>query len=209
MKRLLDIFFGLILLSILSPLLLIVILVIKVGSKGPALFSQRRIGRNNKEFVLYKFRSMRTETPNVATHLMKDPQNYITSFGKFLRKSSLDELPQLLNIIKGDMTFIGPRPALYNQYDLIKLRNRRGIHTLKPGISGWAQVNGRDNLEISKKVDLDFYYLKHHNLVLDTKIIVLTVFKVLKADGIAEGRQNPKMDAIDKVSDEGINKLRR
>jgi len=193
MKRFSDILFGLILFSISSPLLLIISLIIKVDSKGPALFSQRRIGRNNKEFVLYKFRTMRTETPNVATHLLKDPQSYITSFGKFLRKSSLDELPQLLNILKGDMTFIGPRPALYNQYDLIDLRTRCGVHTLRPGVTGWAQVNGRDCLEISGKVDFDFYYLEHHNLIFDIKILFFTALTVLKADGVREGSQNPNM----------------
>jgi len=193
MKRITDIIFGLILFSILSPLLLIISLVIKVDSKGPVLFSQRRIGRNNKEFVLYKFRTMRTGAPNVATHLLKDPQSYITPFGNFLRKSSLDELPQFLNIIKGDMTFFGPRPALYNQYDLIKLRTRCGVHTLRPGVSGWAQVNGRDCLEISQKVDHDFYYLEHHNLFFDIKILFFTVLKVLKADGVREGTGEPNM----------------
>jgi O-antigen biosynthesis protein WbqP len=193
MKRFLDILISIIMLSILSPLLLIISLVIKVDSKGPALFSQRRIGRNNKEFVLYKFRTMRTETPDVATHLLKDPQRYITSFGKFLRKSSLDELPQLLNIIKGDMTFIGPRPALYNQYDLIDLRTRCGVHMLRPGVSGWAQVNGRDCLEIREKVDYDFDYLEHYSLTLDIKILFLTVLKILRADGVREGTQNPIM----------------
>ncbi|KGP75332.1 hypothetical protein JT05_11160 [Desulfosporosinus sp. Tol-M] len=191
MKRFIDIFFGLILLSILSPLLLIISLIIKVDSKGPALFSQRRIGRNNKEFVLYKFRTMRTEAPNVATHLLKDPQSYITSFGKFLRKSSLDELPQLLNIIKGDMTFIGPRPALYNQYDLKKLRTRCGVHKLRPGVSGWAQVNGRDCLEISEKVSYDLYYLEHQSLGFDIKILFFTFLKVLRAEGVREGIRNP------------------
>ncbi|KGP76220.1 capsular biosynthesis protein [Desulfosporosinus sp. Tol-M] len=191
MKRLIDILFGLILLGILSPLLLIISLVIKVDSKGPALFSQRRIGRNNKEFVLYKFRTMRTEAPNVATHLLKDPQSYITSFGKFLRKSSLDELPQLLNIIKGDMTFIGPRPALYNQYDLKKLRTRCGVHRLRPGVSGWAQVNGRDCLEISEKDNYDCYYLEHQSLGFDLKILLFTFLKVLRAEGVREGIRNP------------------
>jgi len=193
MKRFSDILFGLILFSILSPLLLLIILVIKVNFKDPALFSQKRIGRNNKEFVLYKFRTMRTEAPNVATHLLKDPQSYITSFGTFLRKSSLDELPQLLNIIKGDMTFIGPRPALYNQHDLIKLRTRCGVHSLRPGVSGWAQVNGRDCLGISEKVDYDFYYLEHHNLIFDIKILFFTFLTVFKADGVREGHQNPNM----------------
>lgn len=193
MKRFTDILFGLILFSILSPLLLIISLAIKFDSKGPVLFSQRRIGRNNKEFVLYKFRTMRTEAPNVATHLLKDADSFITPFGKFLRKSSLDELPQFLNIIKGDMTFLGPRPALYNQYDLIKLRTRCGVHTLRPGVSGWAQINGRDGLEISEKVDFDYYYLKHQSLAFDIKILFLTALRVLKADGIVEGTQSPDM----------------
>lgn len=193
MKRFSDILFGLILLISLSPLLLIISLVIKVGSKGPAVFSQRRIGRNNKEFVLYKFRTMRTDAPNVATHLLKDAQSYITPFGNFLRKSSLDELPQLLNIIKGDMTFIGPRPALYNQYDLIKLRTKCGVHTLRPGVTGWAQVNGRDCLEISQKVVFDCTYLEHQNIFFDIKILLYTVLKVLKADGVREGHQNPNI----------------
>lgn len=193
MKRLSDILFCIILLSILSPFLLIISLVIKVDSKGPALFRQRRIGRNNQEFILYKFRTMRTEAPDVATHLLKDPQSYITPFGKFLRKSSLDELPQLLNIIKGDMTFIGPRPALYNQHDLINLRTRCGVQTLRPGVSGWAQVNGRDCLEISEKVDYDCFYLERNSLTLDIKIIFFTVLKVLRADGVREGVQNPIM----------------
>jgi len=189
MKRFTDILFGLILFSISSPLLLIISLAIKLDSKGPVLFSQKRIGRNNKEFVLYKFRSMRTEAPNVATHLLKDSESYITSFGKFLRKSSLDELPQFINIIKGDMTFIGPRPALYNQYDLIDLRTKCGVHRLRPGVSGWAQVNGRDCLEISEKVNFDHYYLENHNLLFDIKILFFTALKVLKADGVREGCQ--------------------
>lgn len=193
MKRLIDILFGIILLILLSPLLLIIGIVIKVDSKGPALFSQRRIGRKNEEFVFYKFRSMRTETPDVATHLLRDANSFITPVGKFLRKSSLDELPQLLNIIRGDMTFIGPRPALYNQYDLIKLRTKCGVHTLRPGVSGWAQVNGRDCLTISEKVDHDFYYLKHQNLALDIKILFFTFLKVLKADGVREGCKAPSM----------------
>ena len=200
MKRLIDVIFGLMLLSILSPMLLIISLVIKLDSKGPALFSQRRIGRNNQEFLLYKFRTMQIGAPNVATHLLKDPESYITSIGKLLRKSSLDELPQLFNIIKGDMTFIGPRPALYNQYDLIKLRTKCGVHRLRPGVSGWAQVNGRDCLEISEKVDYDFYYLEHHNLAFDIKILFFTALKVLNADGVREGAQGQIMNEQRKAS---------
>ena len=193
MNRVLDTLISLIMLIFLSPLLLMIFLVIKVDSKGPALFSQMRIGKNNKAFVLYKFRTMRTDAPNVATHLLKDPQNYITPVGKFLRKSSFDELPQFINILKGDMTFIGPRPALYNQFDLIDLRTRCGVHILRPGVTGWAQVNGRDCLEISEKVDFDFYYLKHRSLALNVKILFLTVLKVLQAEGVREGIQTQNM----------------
>ena len=209
MKRFLDIIFALILLSILSPLLLIISIVIKVDSKGPVLFRQRRIGRNNIEFVLYKFRTMQTEAPNVATHLLKDSQSYITSFGKFLRKSSLDELPQFINIIKGDMTFIGPRPALYNQYDLIDLRTRCGVHMLRPGVTGWAQVNGRDCLEISEKVDFDYYYLEHRSLNFDIKILFYTVLKVSRAEGVQEGAQNPNIVEKGESPCEEVKELRR
>ena len=191
MKRFLDILLGLILLTILSPLLLMIILIIKMGSKGPVLFSQRRIGRNNKEFVLYKFRTMRPDAPNVETHLLKDPHRYITSFGKFLRKSSLDELPQLINILIGDMTYIGPRPALYNQYDLINLRTRCGVHTLLPGVSGWAQVNGRDSLESREKVQFDGVYLANRSFIFDLKILFFTALNVLKAENILEGGREP------------------
>lgn len=193
MNRVFDILISLIMLIVLSPLLLIITLIIKIDSKGPVLFTQMRIGKNNKAFVLYKFRTMKTETPNVATHLLRDPEYYITPFGRFLRKSSLDELPQFINILNGDMTFIGPRPALYNQFDLIDLRTRCGVHTLRPGVTGWAQVNGRDTLEIREKVDFDFYYLEHHNLALDIKILFFTVLKVLRAEGVREGSQTPNM----------------
>ncbi len=194
MNRVFDILISLIMLIFLSPLLLIITLSIIIDSKGPVLFTQMRIGKNNKAFVLYKFRTMKTETPNVATHLLRDPDYYITPFGKFLRKSSLDELPQFINILNGDMTFIGPRPALYNQFDLIDLRTRCGVHALRPGVTGWAQVNGRDCLEIREKVDLDFYYLEHHCLALDIKILFYTVLKVLQAEGVREGSQNPSID---------------
>jgi len=193
-NRVFDILISLIMLIFLSPLLLIITLSIIIDSKGPVLFTQMRIGKNNKAFVLYKFRTMKTETPNVATHLLRDPDYYITPFGKFLRKSSLDELPQFINILNGDMTFIGPRPALYNQFDLIDLRTRCGVHALRPGVTGWAQVNGRDCLEIREKVDLDFYYLEHHCLALDIKILFYTVLKVLQAEGVREGSQNPSID---------------
>lgn len=139
------------------------------------------------EFKLYKFRTMKTDTPNVATHLLKNPEKYITSIGKFLRKSSLDELPQLINILKGDMTYVGPRPALYNQYDLIHLRTKAGVHRLLPGVTGWAQINGRDAISIKEKVKYDKYYLNNRSVKFDLKIVFLTVLRVLKADGVIEG----------------------
>lgn len=192
-KRLFDILASLSMIILLSPLLIVIFLLIKIDSKGPALFTQMRIGKNNRTFVFYKFRTMRIETPNVATHLLENPQNYITNLGKFLRKSSFDELPQLFNILKGDMTFIGPRPALYNQFDLIDLRTSCGVHTLRPGVTGWAQINGRDNLGIRGKVNYDFYYLEQQSLILDIKIFFLTILKVLRAEGVLEGGRNPNV----------------
>lgn len=188
MKRFLDILCSAVLLILLSPLFLILVISIKLTSKGPVLFKQRRIGKENKEFLLYKFRSMRIDAPNVATHLLEDPDKYITSIGKFLRKSSLDELPQLINILKGEMTFVGPRPALYNQYDLIEMRTKAGVHKLIPGVTGWAQINGRDEIELDEKVKYDKYYLENRSILLDIKTVFLTFFKVLKAEGISEGK---------------------
>lgn len=187
MKRLLDIFFSLLLIIILSPLLIIICLAIKLTSKGPVVFTQKRIGKNNAEFILYKFRTMKIGTPNVATELLKESGSYITRVGKILRMSSMDELPQLFNILKGDMTFIGPRPALYNQYDLKELRTKEGVHVLVPGVTGWAQINGRDALSIEEKVKFDREYLERQSVAFDLKILVRTVFKVLKADGVIEG----------------------
>ena len=146
MKRIFDILVSGIFLIILSPLILIISIIIKRTSKGTVFFKQKRIGRLNKEFYIYKFRTMRTDTPDVATHLLKNPEKYITPIGKFLRKTSLDELPQLFNILKGEMSLVGPRPALYNQYDLKEMRNKEGINILVPGLTGWAQINGRDEI---------------------------------------------------------------
>lgn len=188
MKRTFDFLFSLIAFIILFPIFIIVMLCVKLTSKGPIFFKQRRIGRKNKEFMMYKFRSMRTDTPNVATHLLKDPNIFITPVGKFLRKSSLDELPQLINIIKGDMSFVGPRPALYNQYDLKELRTKKNVHLLSPGLTGWAQVNGRDELSIEEKVKFDEEYLHQRNIFHDIKIIFLTFIKVFKSEGIVEGK---------------------
>ena len=147
-------------------------------------FKQKRVGLNNVHFWIYKFRTMKKDAPDIATHLVKDGTSLYTSIGPFLRKFSLDELPQLMNILKGDMTFIGPRPALYNQDDLIDLRSKAGVHHLKPGVTGWAQVNGRDELSIPDKVKMDEYYLKNKSLWLDIKILFLTLLKVFKAEGV-------------------------
>lgn len=194
MKRFLDVLFSLVLLIILSPLFLIISILIKLNSKGTVFFTQMRIGRNNNLFKFYKFRTMRVGTPNVATDKLGDAKSYITSVGKVLRKTSLDEIPQLINILKGDMTFVGPRPALYNQYNLKELRTKAGVHALVPGVTGWAQVNGRDHNDDFQKTELDRYYLNHKSLKLDLKIVLMTVFKVLRADGILEGgNKNPQV----------------
>lgn len=197
MKRVFDFISSLVALIVLSPIILILSLIIKATSKGPILFKQRRIGKDNKEFNIYKFRTMRIDTPNVATHLLENPDQYITRVGKFMRKTSLDELPQLINILKGEMSVIGPRPALYNQYDLIELRTQANVHKLLPGLSGWAQINGRDELPISQKVALDKEYIEIQSFWMDIEIIFMTVFKVLKSDGVQEGKTE-----IDKAMDE-------
>ncbi len=184
LKRTVDLLlasvFGLILLG---PMLLVAISII-LSSRGPILYWSDRIGRDNRVFKMPKFRSMKAGTPVVATHLLAQAHEYLTPVGGFLRKTSLDELPQLWSIIKGDMSFVGPRPALYNQTDLIELRTRHGVHHLVPGLTGWAQVNGRDELPISEKVALDLAYMKHQSLLLDIRILFLTVFRVLARDNI-------------------------
>ncbi len=177
--------FGLILLVLLSPLFLIVSLIILFDDGRPILYRQKRPGENNLIFNFYKFRTMRKDTPEIATHLLQDPDSYLLHFGKLIRKLSLDELPNLINVIKGEMVFVGPRPALHNQDDLITLRTNLGIHKLMPGITGWAQINGRDELSIEDKVKLEEYYLNNHSFLLDMKIILLTVFNVLGMKGIA------------------------
>ena len=187
MYNLLQRLLALLMFIVLSPLFLIISILIKLESKGPIFFKQERIGKENINFIIYKFRSMRTDTPDVATHLLNNPEVFITKVGKFLRKTSLDELPQLLNIIKGDMLFVGPRPALYNQYDLRDLRTEYNVQTLIPGVTGWAQVNGRDELEIPEKVEFDRQYLENRSIMFDIKILILTVVKVFKKEGIVEG----------------------
>ena len=184
MKRLFDLILaGLAGLVLFIPVVGVALLV-RLTSAGPVLYWSDRVGRNNRIFSMPKFRSMRVGTPAVATHLLADPQSHLTPIGSFLRRSSLDELPQLWSIIKGDMSFVGPRPALFNQNDLIELRTRSGVHELVPGLTGWAQINGRDELPIPQKVALDIEYLKNKTLWLDMKIIFLTGLKVLKRDNV-------------------------
>lgn len=183
-KRFFDIFVStVLLLVILLPLLLIAIL-IKLTSKGPAIHWSKRIGINNKIFLMPKFRSMYVEAPQVATHLLTGSENYVTPIGRILRKTSLDELPQLYSVIMGDMSLVGPRPALFNQDDLVQLRTQYGIEKLRPGVTGWAQVNGRDELPIPVKVNFDKEYLETNNLWLDVKILFLTVFRVVQFKGV-------------------------
>lgn len=188
MKRIFDFLMSLIGIVILSPIILGVALSVKLTSKGPVLFKQRRIGKDNVEFFIYKFRTMRIDTPNMPTHLLENPEQWITSVGKFLRKTSLDELPQLFNILSGKMSIVGPRPALYNQLDLKEMRTKEGIHKLVPGLTGWAQINGRDEIPLSLKVKLDKEYLERKSFWFDFKIIFLTAVSVIKSDGVQEGK---------------------
>ena len=185
MKRLFDIFLGCLAALILFVPVLLVAMAVRLTSKGPALYWSDRVGRNNVIFKMPKFRSMRVGTPAVATHLLADARSHLTPIGSFLRKSSLDELPQLWSILVGDMSFVGPRPALFNQHDLMVLRTELGVHTLMPGLTGWAQVNGRDELPIPDKVKLDVAYLQRVSLWFDLRILWLTFVKVLKRDGVS------------------------
>ena len=185
MKRTFDIFMSLIALVAFAAPLLIVALMVKLTSKGPALYWSDRIGKNNTIFKMPKFRTMRIDTPAVATHLLGDPDAFLTPVGRFLRKSSLDELPQLFSILKGDMSFVGPRPALFNQDDLVALRTEEGVHVLTPGLTGWAQINGRDELPIAVKVEFDLYYLQNRSFLLDMQIIFKTFYNVLKSAGVS------------------------
>jgi len=185
MKRVVDIFLVCLASLILFVPVLLVAIAVRLTSKGPALYWSDRVGRNNVIFKMPKFRSMRVGTPAVATHLLADAQSHLTPIGSFLRKNSLDELPQLWSILAGDMSFVGPRPALFNQQDLIALRAERGVHTLVPGLTGWAQVNGRDELPIPQKVALDAEYLTRHGFWFDIKILWMTLFKVIQRDGVS------------------------
>jgi O-antigen biosynthesis protein WbqP len=185
MKRIFDITMALVLLFILGISMILIAMLVKATSRGPVLHWSDRVGKNNTIFKMPKFRTMKKDTPAVATHLLENPDQYLTSIGKFLRRSSVDELPQLLSILKGDMSFVGPRPALFNQDDLIGLRTKKGIHILSPGLTGWAQINGRDELPIPVKVEFDEYYLNHRSLLFDTKIVIMTIIKVLRIEGVS------------------------
>jgi O-antigen biosynthesis protein WbqP len=183
-KRIFDLLVALGSMLVLAPLFLSVVLAVRLTSVGPVLFRTSRVGKNNKLFTMYKFRTMRMNTPQVATHLLKKPDQFLTPIGKLLRRTSLDELPQLINVVRGEMSLVGPRPALFNQDDLIALRTAGGVDALIPGITGWAQVNGRDELPIPEKVKLDEWYLKNRSFWLDLKIVGMTVFKVIRKEGV-------------------------
>ena len=185
MKRIFDVVLALILCLLLSPLMMLIGLVIKITSCGAIFHWSDRVGRGNTIFKMPKFRSMKTDAPAVATHLLQNPDKWLTPIGWFLRGSSLDESPQLWSILKGDMSFVGPRPALFNQADLIALRTQVGVEGLLPGLTGWAQVNGRDDLAIPQKVQFDFEYLQQRSLIFDLKIMWLTLLKVFRRDGVS------------------------
>lgn len=191
-KRILDVILSGLSLVVLSPLLLLLALAVRLESKGPVLFRQKRAGKDNTYFYMLKFRTMKIDTPkDTPTHLLIDPEQYITRTGKFLRKTSLDELPQLLNIFAGEMSIIGPRPALWNQFDLMDARETYGANGIRPGLTGWAQINGRDRLLIAEKAKLDGEYCQELSFRFDLKIILYSVISVLKADGIREGGPTP------------------
>lgn len=185
MKRVFDLMLGFVLALVLALPIFVIALLVSLTTPGPALYWSDRVGRHNRIFKMPKFRSMRIDTPAVATHLLQNPEQWLTPIGSFLRKSSLDELPQLWSILRGDMSFVGPRPALFNQDDLIVLRTEKGVHELVPGLTGWAQVNGRDELPIPQKVALDAEYLQRQSLLFDMKILWMTALKVLARDGVS------------------------
>ena len=187
-KQVIDTLLSFIALIILLPVFLIIAILIKAESKGPIFFKQERIGKNKRHFKIYKFRTMRTDTPkDMPTHMLKEANKYITTMGKFMRKTSIDELPQIINILKGEMCIVGPRPALWNQDDLIEERDKYGANSIKPGLTGWAQVNGRDELEIPVKAKYDGEYAEKMSLFFDIKVFLKTIIKVFKHDGVVEG----------------------
>ena len=187
-KRVIDFSLSLVGLLVLSPLFLVLIIAIKVDSKGPVLFKQKRVGIQKSHFNILKFRTMRIDTPkDMPTHMLKNPEQYITKVGKFLRKTSLDELPQIINILKGDMSIVGPRPALWNQYDLIEERDKYKANDVRPGLTGWAQINGRDELEIPVKAAFDGEYIRRMGFGMDCRCFFGTFLSVLRGDGVVEG----------------------
>ncbi|MEK8215872.1 sugar transferase [Paenibacillus sp. FSL L8-0463] len=193
-KQIIDFLLALIGFLLLWPFFLIISTSIKLSSKGPIFFKQKRVGKNKNEFYILKFRTMRTDAPkDMPTHLLTDPGFFITKIGKFLRKTSLDELPQIINILKGEMSIVGPRPALWNQFDLIAERDKYGANNIKPGLTGWAQINGRDELPIEEKAKLDGHYTSNITLSLDIKIFFITILTVFKADGVQEGASDQEV----------------
>jgi O-antigen biosynthesis protein WbqP len=193
-KRVIDFTLSLIAMIILLPVFLIIAILIKLDSKGPVLFKQKRVGKNKKYFYILKFRTMRIDTPeDMPTHMLKTPEMFITRVGKFLRKTSLDELPQIINILKGEMSIIGPRPALWNQYDLIEERDKYGANDIYPGLTGWAQINGRDELPIDIKAKYDGEYVEKMSFLFDVKIFFKTIFNVLRSEGVKEGASEAQM----------------
>lgn len=194
-KRIIDILLSLIALTVLIPFFIIFAIIIKCESKGPVFFRQKRFGKNKNFFTIYKFRTMRTDTPkDMPTHMLNNAESYITRFGGFMRKTSIDELPQIINILQGEMSIIGPRPALWNQDDLIQEREKYGANNVRPGLTGLAQINGRDELEIPIKAKIDGEYVEKISLWLDIKIFFKTIFKVFKSEGVVEGKKEKKED---------------
>lgn len=192
-KQVIDFILSFMAIIILLPFFLLFAIIIKIESKGPVFFKQKRIGKNKKEFTIYKFRTMRTDTPkDMPTHMLKNADSYITKFGNIMRKTSIDELPQIINILKGEMAIIGPRPALWNQEDLIALRDEFNANSIKPGLTGWAQVNGRDELPIEQKAKYDGEYVEKISFLFDIKIFFMTIMKVFKHEGIVEGEKIEK-----------------
>lgn len=194
MKRAFDLVVSIISLILLSPIILIISILIKLDNHGSVIFKQYRVGKDNKEFIIYKFRSMVEDAPEVATTSLENPDEYITSIGKFLRKTSLDELPQLFNIIKGDMSLVGPRPVINDinksEKKLLVLRTKNGIHKLVPGLTGWAQINGRDSISVYRKINLEIEYMRKQSFLFDLKILFITLFKVFKQEDIVNGKAN-------------------
>lgn len=196
-KRFYDFKLAVLGILILSPVFLILVILIKLDSKGPIIFKQKRIGKDKMYFNIYKFRTMKIDTPkNTATHLLENPDQWITRMGKIMRKTSLDELPQFFNILKGEMSFVGPRPALWNQYDLIEEREKYNVHRILPGVTGWAQVSGRDELTVYNKSILDGEYLENISLFMDIKIVIKTLVVVFRRDGIVEGTNDSTVESV-------------